>query len=266
MTDAEHPDAGWYPDPERPGGLRWWDGSGWTDHRELADPAPAQAGALPVPEASTLARSGGPGPTATPVPVPETETETSAPHTAPPVASPDWAGPARAAGAQHPAFALPAAPYAARVWASLVDGLVALVLAAAAAFVYIAIDGTGTIHDSNDIPTGLFVVVVAVVALYGPILLSITGGWTVGRRVAGYRVAPLDSGRLGPARAFYRELIVKGALGVFTIPLLASYVWPLFEPHQRALHDIFAGTRPVQGWQVPGGEAEDVARRAGLEG
>ncbi len=25
--------AGWYPDPQRPGGSRYWDGRGWTDHR-----------------------------------------------------------------------------------------------------------------------------------------------------------------------------------------------------------------------------------------
>ena len=32
--------AGWYPDPDQPGTLRYWDGAGWTDQR-----AP-----LPVPQ------------------------------------------------------------------------------------------------------------------------------------------------------------------------------------------------------------------------
>lgn len=27
------PPAGWYPDPERPGGQRYWDGSAWSGHR-----------------------------------------------------------------------------------------------------------------------------------------------------------------------------------------------------------------------------------------
>jgi hypothetical protein len=27
------PPAAWYPDPERPGGQRYWDGHAWTDHR-----------------------------------------------------------------------------------------------------------------------------------------------------------------------------------------------------------------------------------------
>lgn len=30
---------GWYADAERPGGLRYWDGSSWTEHRQA--PAPA---------------------------------------------------------------------------------------------------------------------------------------------------------------------------------------------------------------------------------
>ena len=36
--------AGWYPDPERADGLRYWDGAAWTEHR-----APRPAGAAPPP-------------------------------------------------------------------------------------------------------------------------------------------------------------------------------------------------------------------------
>jgi hypothetical protein len=33
------PPAGWYPDPEKPGGQRYWDGTSWTEHSQA--PAPA---------------------------------------------------------------------------------------------------------------------------------------------------------------------------------------------------------------------------------
>ena len=39
MTTPPTP-ADWYPDPENPGGLRYWDGSSWTEHRA---PAPGAA-------------------------------------------------------------------------------------------------------------------------------------------------------------------------------------------------------------------------------
>jgi hypothetical protein len=30
--------AGWYPDPEVPGHVRYWDGAQWTDHRQPKPP------------------------------------------------------------------------------------------------------------------------------------------------------------------------------------------------------------------------------------
>ena len=44
VTDEPPPTTppGWYPDPQRPGAQRWWDGSAWTAH--VAEPAaPATA-------------------------------------------------------------------------------------------------------------------------------------------------------------------------------------------------------------------------------
>lgn len=42
MTRPSTP-AGWYPDPDGSGGLRYWDGNTWTEHRSPATPSPAPA-------------------------------------------------------------------------------------------------------------------------------------------------------------------------------------------------------------------------------
>lgn len=36
MSDVTPPQAGWYADPEDPAGERWWNGSGWSDHKRAA--------------------------------------------------------------------------------------------------------------------------------------------------------------------------------------------------------------------------------------
>ena len=41
MTQDTSAAPDWYPDPERPGALRYWDGESWTDHRaERGKPKP----------------------------------------------------------------------------------------------------------------------------------------------------------------------------------------------------------------------------------
>lgn len=55
------PPAGWYPDTERPGGSRYWDGASWTDRRlsyqPAAIPPPYDPSAPPAPSLSPTAPS-----------------------------------------------------------------------------------------------------------------------------------------------------------------------------------------------------------------
>lgn len=87
MSDAQTP-AGWYPDPEDPAQLRYWDGTTWTDHRHPVEPAAA----APAAEAPQYAF--------TPTP--------SAPPAAPPVSGTAPGYPVAPAYGAAPGYAAPA--------------------------------------------------------------------------------------------------------------------------------------------------------------
>lgn len=53
MTGAVDPPAGWYPDPEAPEDMRWWDGATWSDHRRPGVP-PQAILPSPVPSPSAV--------------------------------------------------------------------------------------------------------------------------------------------------------------------------------------------------------------------
>lgn len=77
MTTPPTP-AGWYPDPEQAGQLRYWDGAAWTDHRspiqEPAAPAAPEPPAAPAaPEPPSFAADSGSHRAPDPEPAPEPE-------------------------------------------------------------------------------------------------------------------------------------------------------------------------------------------------
>lgn len=67
MSQHDPPDGGpppgWYPDPQRDGQQRWWNGSRWTEHTapRQAEPGPPQPGRRPPGDQWGDARSGGAG-------------------------------------------------------------------------------------------------------------------------------------------------------------------------------------------------------------
>jgi hypothetical protein len=96
MSDLTPPQAGWYADPENAAGERWWNGSGWSDHKRDA----TSAAAAPATPATT--------PTPPPAPV-ETGFSFGSPASVAP--RPDPYAPPPAVQAQ-PYYAAPASPYA----------------------------------------------------------------------------------------------------------------------------------------------------------
>lgn len=90
------------------------------------------------------------------------------------------------------------------------------------------------------------------VGLYNAVFMSRTAGQTPGRRMVGIRVMRVDGRPVGFWWALYRTLVVReGLFGIGSLLsggllFLAQYLWPLWDPQRRALHDVLARSRVVQ--------------------
>jgi uncharacterized RDD family membrane protein YckC len=95
----------------------------------------------------------------------------------------------------------------------------------------------------------LFVVVALAIA--GPVWYYIyfTGkapGQTIGKKALGIRVRHADEDRpigYGPATARY---LITFAFGIFVIPALIDYLWPLWDSRNQSLHDKAANSVVVR--------------------
>jgi uncharacterized RDD family membrane protein YckC len=72
-------------------------------------------------------------------------------------------------------------------------------------------------------------------------------GQTVGKRALGIRVVSDETGNaIGYGRAFGRYAITF-VFGLFVLPVVLDYLWPLWDRKNQALHDKVVGSVVVRG-------------------
>jgi uncharacterized RDD family membrane protein YckC len=155
----------------------------------------------------------------------------------------------REAAEAEEAAALEPPPYAFAGWwsrlaAYLLDTILLLVPLAVMFGVLFAID------PDDDSPVWVVVVIVYLASLvlpfvYFTVMHGNERGQTLGKRALGIRVVADGGGRLGYGRAFGRYAITF-VFGIFVLPIVIDYLWPLWDRKRQALHDKSAGSVVVR--------------------
>jgi uncharacterized RDD family membrane protein YckC len=168
-------------------------------------------------------------------------------------APPDWEPPVAATEWQPPAIAVTPASWGQRVGAALLDMLVLLILAGLLGFVVALAIADET---DDDAVTGIAAATGFLVTGAYLCLLTARGGshngQSLGKQVVGIRVVRMDGAPVGLGLAFVREVLVKTLLFAYLagfilyIPTIVNYLWPLWDPESRALHDKIARSRVVR--------------------
>lgn len=242
------PIAGWYDDPRDAGGLRYWDGSAWTEHV-----APKQQ--VPTPAQWTY-----PG-----APPPHEQTWQYGARQPPP-----WTGTAAPTKGPRTPDGVVITTWLKRLAARLLDGVFVFVIALPlnAYFIYRYAQALSDELNSTTAPSflpsnevlkweiSMALVLLAVQVVYEALSLRRWSA-TPGKRVVGISVRRLGSpGRLSWQVIGRRVAFIYGVGALSLVPLLSyllvivwllDYLWPLWDKPRQALHDKFAGTVVVEG-------------------
>ena len=135
-----------------------------------------------------------------------------------------------------------------RAGAYIVDSLVILVPVVIVGFLIGA--AVGLSSDDEDSALGSATVAGYLIGIVGPFVYFTyfhgSTGQTPAKRWLGIRVVGDSTGEpIGYGRAFGRYGITF-VFGVFIIPLLLDYLWPLWDEKNQALHDKVVGSIVVK--------------------
>jgi uncharacterized RDD family membrane protein YckC len=137
------------------------------------------------------------------------------------------------------------AGWGSRVGAYLLDSL--LLLVPLALFFGVAVATNP--DDDSGVWVALGAVYLATFALpfvYFTIMHGSERGQTYGKRALGIRVVDGGAGgSIGYGRAFGRYAIMF-VFGIFVVPILLDYLWPLWDEKNQALHDKVVGSLVVR--------------------
>jgi uncharacterized RDD family membrane protein YckC len=171
-----------------------------------------------------------------------------APESQPP---PQWVPPAVETTWEPPVSAPTPAGWWPRVGAAILDviivGVGGAILGGAVAAVIDANEDAGTAIAAA---AGI-----VVASLYYGLLMARGGarnGQTLGKQAVGIRVIRADGAAVLLGFALLREILVKtilfGYVALVTLYLatILNYLWPLWDPRNRALHDRIVGSRVVK--------------------
>jgi uncharacterized RDD family membrane protein YckC len=131
-----------------------------------------------------------------------------------------------------------------RVGAYLLDSLLLLVPLAVVIAVVLA---SAPEDDSGawDVVGLVYLATLALPFVYFTIMNGGERGQTYGKRALGIRVVNGEGGSIGHGRAFGRYGIMF-VFGIFVLPILLDYLWPLWDGKNQSLHDKVVGSLVVR--------------------